>query len=120
MYTGNDKSTKDPIVTHRTKRNSSKVTELLRDVIGNDWSRINNQRYYAKKLGYTELPFETQLKNAEIFFLCVESKNCSAGDYHLLKNNCEHLVTYFKYGKSFSGQVKDFYTCRSEKLIIGF
>ncbi len=73
----------------------------LKKEIGDDPSRINNHRNIAKEKNYQELPYETQLKNAN---QNIEFKNIT-NVFNCIFDNCEHAVTSWKYGKPFSIQV---------------
>ncbi|XP_019578653.2 phospholipase A and acyltransferase 1 [Rhinolophus sinicus] len=67
--------------------------QLLKDVAGNDTYRINNK--YDET--YTPLPIEEVMQRSE-FVIGQEVK------YNTLINNCEHFVTWLRYGEGVSEQ----------------
>lgn len=68
--------------------------QLLKDVAGSDTYRINNK--YDET--YPPLPIEEVMQRSE-FVIGQEVK------YNTLINNCEHFVTWLRYGEGVSEQV---------------
>ncbi|NXG15926.1 HRSL1 enzyme, partial [Grallaria varia] len=68
--------------------------QLLKEVVGNDYWRINNKYDRSRK----PLPVAEIIRRAESYIDMEVS-------YDVLGNNCEHFVTMLRYGEGVSDQV---------------
>jgi HRAS-like suppressor 3 len=75
--------------------------ELLTDVTGKDICRVNNKKRSAKR---RELE-PRELREIKGYLDALEN---STIEYNIYSNNCEHIVTQWKFGKAFSDQVQLF------------
>lgn len=73
--------------------------DKLVNVVGSDKVRINNKEIRAKDRGLTPLDTDQVLAN-------VRSMVGSKVEYNLLTQNVEHYLTEWKYGTSWSDQVR--------------
>ncbi|CAG2165967.1 unnamed protein product [Oppiella nova] len=65
--------------------------------------RVNNLTEYAKKKNYPAKSREEIMAN--IYTGLSAFKNNPNYKYHLLFNNCGHMVTFWKYGVAFNPEV---------------